>query len=113
MCVLTIKQGKKILPTPAKLCIIVLGNLKDWVWTKSEKFSPVLCADSLRYIVNKAVNNLRLFNQSDCKDRFCNGYLSYDKVAIVGPPNDNPSASKHKFWLLKKTLCGLCCSLRH
>jgi hypothetical protein len=47
ICVLTIKQDKNLLPQHAKSCIVVLGNHKDRVWSKLDKFAPVLWGDSL------------------------------------------------------------------
>ena len=113
MYVLTIKRDENLLPVRAKTRIVVLGNHEDRVWSKSEKFAPVLRADSLRYIVSMAVQKRRLLKQGDCKNAFCNGDLPEDEVTIVRPPNGDPSAAKHEFWLLKKTLYGLRCSPRH
>ena len=113
MCVLTIKRDENLLPIRAKSRIVVLGNHEDRVWTKSEKYAPVLRADSLRYLVSMAVENRRLLKQGDCKNAFCNGDLPKDEITIVRPPNGDPSASKHEFWLLKKTLYGLRRSPRH
>jgi hypothetical protein len=54
MCVLTIKRDENLLPQHAKSCIVVLGNHKDRVWSKSNKFAPVLWGDSLRFLVSMA-----------------------------------------------------------
>ena len=59
------------------------------------------------------VESRRLLKQRDCKNAFCNCDLREDEVTIVRPPNGDPSASKHEFWLLKKTLYGLRRSPRH
>ena len=113
MCVLTIKRDENLLPVRAKLRIVVFGNHEDRVWTMSEKFAPVLRANSLCYIVSLAVQKRRLLKQGDCKNAFCNGDLPDDEVTIVRPPSGDPSATKGEFWLLKKTLYGLCRSPRH
>ena len=60
-----------------------------------------------------AVENRRLLKQGDCKNAFCNGDLPKDEITIVRPPSGDPSASKHEFWLLEKTLYGLRRSPRH
>ena len=59
MCVLTIKKDENLMPLRAKSRVVVLGNHKDWVWTKSEKFAPVLRPDSLRFLTSLAVNHRR------------------------------------------------------
>jgi hypothetical protein len=41
MCILTIKRDKNLLPQHAKSWIVVLGNHKDRLWSKSAKFAPV------------------------------------------------------------------------
>ena len=98
---------------PSYAYIVVLGNHENRIWTKSEKFALVLWPDLLRYIASLAVQKRRLLKQGDCKNMFCDGDLLENGVAIVRPPNGDPSAAKHKFWLLKKTLYGLCQSPRH
>ncbi len=42
MCVLSIKKDEMLNPLRAKSRILVLGNHEDCVWTKSEKYAPVL-----------------------------------------------------------------------
>ena len=42
MCVLTIKPDKMLRPHRAKARIVVLGNHEDRIWTKSDKYAPVL-----------------------------------------------------------------------
>ena len=83
------------------------------MWSKSEKYAPVLRSDLLRFLVSMAVDNRRVLNQGNYKNVFCNGNLLPDKVAIVRPPKGNPSAKKNTFLLLKKTLYGLRRSPRH
>jgi hypothetical protein len=55
MCVLNIKKDEMLNPLCAKSRIVVLGNHEDRVWTKSEKYAPVLRSDSLRLMVSLAV----------------------------------------------------------
>jgi hypothetical protein len=71
MCVLTIKPDKKMNPNQAKSCIVMLGNYKDRIWFKSEKYAPALCPDTMRLIVSMAVEQQRTLNQGDCKNAFC------------------------------------------
>jgi hypothetical protein len=42
MCVLSIKKDKMLNPLHAKSQIVVLSNHDNCVWTKSEKYAPVL-----------------------------------------------------------------------
>ncbi len=47
MCVLTIKPDEMLRPHCAKARIVVLGNHEDCMWTKSEKYAPVLRPNTL------------------------------------------------------------------
>jgi hypothetical protein len=61
-----------------------------------------------------AVKQQHTLNQGDCKNTFCQGILPLDKITIIKPPiGSNPNAKKEKYWLLKRTLYGLCCSPHH
>jgi hypothetical protein len=113
MCVLTIKKDKQLRPLCAKSCIVVLGNHEDQVWSKSNKFAPVLCQDSLCFLTSMAVLARHSLHQGDCKNAFCQGILPPDKITIVRPPSGNPEAEPGKFWLLKQTLYGLRRSPQH
>ena len=113
MCVLTIKKDEKLRPLRAKSRIVVLGNHEDCVWRKSEKFAPVLCQDSLRFLTSMAVASRRPLRQGDCKNTFCQGILPPDEVTIVRPPSGNPEATPDEYWLLKQTLYNLRRSPRH
>ena len=55
MCVLIIKPDEMLLPHRTKSCIVVLGNHEDRIWSKSEKYAPVLCPDTLRLITSMAI----------------------------------------------------------
>ncbi len=70
MCVLTIEPDKMLWPHRAKSRIIVLGNHKDWIWSKPENYGPVLCPDTLRIIVSMAVQQRCTLKQGDCKNAF-------------------------------------------
>ena len=113
MCILTIKKDEQLRPLRAKSRIVVLGNHEDRVWSKSDKYAPVLCQDSLRFLTSMAVNARRPLRQGDCKNAFCQGILPPDETTIVRPPSGNPEAEPGEYWLLKRTLYGLRRSPRH
>jgi hypothetical protein len=107
MCVLTIKKDENLLPLHAESNIVVLDNHKDRVWSKSDRYAPVLCCDSLRFLVSLAVEKRRPLRQGDCKNVFCQGILSPDEITIVCPPSGDPDANPNEYWLLLWTLYGL------
>ena len=113
MCVLTIKPDEMLRPHRAKSRIVVLGNHEDRIWTKSEKYAPVLRPDTLRLIVSMAIQQRRTLKQGDCKNAFCQGILPPDEITIVKPPIGDPDANKDEYWLLKRTLYGLRRSPKH
>jgi hypothetical protein len=96
MCVLTIKQDKNLLLQHAKLHIVVLGNHEDRVWSKWDKFAPVLRGDSLRFLVSMAIQQRQPLCQGDCKNVFCQGILPPEEVTIVGPTSSDSDAKPHK-----------------
>ena len=113
MCVLTIKKDEMLNPLRAKSRIVALGNHEDRVWSKPEKYAPVLRPDTLRLLVSMAVEHRRTLKQGDCKNAFCQGILPADEITIVKPPIGDPDAEKDEYWLLKRTLYGLRRSPRH
>jgi hypothetical protein len=113
MCVLSIKKDENLNPLRAKSRIVVLGNHEERVWTKPEKYAPVLRPDSMRLLVSLAVERHRTLKQGDCKNAFCQGILPNDEITVVLPPIGDPDAAKNEYWLLKKTLYGLRRSPRH
>ena len=105
MCDLTIKKKDKNLhPLRAKSRIVVLGNHKDCVWKKSDKFALVLRQDSLRFLTSMDVTSRRPLCQGDYKNAFCQGILPPNEITIVRPPSGDPEASPDEYWLLKRTL---------
>ena len=80
---------------------------------KSNCFAPVLWFDSLQFLVSLAVQHRRGLKQGDCKNAFCQGILPTKEITIVCPPSGDPDAPKGEYWLLQKTLYGLCRSPRH
>ena len=113
MCVLTIKKDENLCPLRAKSRIVVLGNHEDRLWSKSDRFAPVLRQDSLRFLASLAVEKRRALRQGDCKNAFCQGILPPEEITIVRPPSGDPDADPHEYWLLRKTLYGLRRSPRH
>ncbi len=91
----------------------MLGNHEDRIWSKSDRFAPVLRGDSLHFLVSLAVEKGRPLCQGDCKNAFCQGILPPDKITIVHPLAGDPETNPNEYWLLQKTLYGLCCSPRH
>jgi hypothetical protein len=113
MCVLTIKPDEMLNPHRAKSPIIVLGNHEECRWSKSDKYAPVLCTNTLHLIVSMAIEQRKVLQQGDCKNAFCQEILSLDEITIVKPPIGDPNAKTDKYWLLKRTLYGLWRSPRH
>jgi hypothetical protein len=113
MYVLSIKKDKMLNLLCAKSRIVVLGNHEDRVWSKPEKYAPVLRPDMLRLLVDMAVERCCTLKQGNCKNDFCQGVLPADEITIVMPPIGDPDAKKDESWLLKQTLYGLCRSPRH
>jgi hypothetical protein len=100
MCVLTIKKDEHLMPLRAKSRIVVLGNRECRDWSKSNWLAPVLCFDSLHFLVSLAVQHRRGLKQGDCKNAFCQGILPPEEVTIVCPPSGDPDAPKDEYWLL-------------
>ena len=113
MCVLTIKKDENLLPLCAQSRIVVLGNHEDRIWSKSDRFAPVLRGDSLCFLVSLAVEKRRPLWQGDCKNAFCHGVLPPEETTIVCPPSGDPESDPNEYWLLLKTLYGLRRSPRH
>jgi hypothetical protein len=113
MCVLTIKKDKNRLPLCAKSLIIMLGNHEDQVWSNLDRFAPVLCGNSLRFLVSLAVKKRHPLHQGDCKNAFCQGILPPEEITIVRTPAGDPDTDPNEYWLLQCTLYGLCHNLRH
>ncbi len=88
-------------PLQAKSHIIVLGNHEDRIWTKPEKYAPVLQPDTMHLLVSMAVKQRRTLKQGNCKYAFCQGIFLDNEITIVKPPIGNPDAKKDKYWLLK------------
>jgi hypothetical protein len=107
MCVLTIKKDTNSLPLWAKSRNVDLGNYKNHVWSKSDKFALVLHGNSLRCLVSLAVQHHRPLRQGNCKNAFCQDILPPDEINIVCPPLSNPNADPKEYWFLLRTIYGL------
>ncbi len=83
MCVLTVKRDENLNPLRAKSWIIILGNHENHVWSKSNRFAPVLCSNSLHFLVSMAVEKRCPLCQGDCKKAFCQGILPPKEVTII------------------------------
>jgi hypothetical protein len=101
------KQDENLLPRRAKTQIVVLGNYEDRLWSKSDKFAPVLQSESLCLLVSMVLEKQHPLCQGDCKNAFCQGILPPKEVTIVCPPLGDPGANPHKYWLLQQTFYGL------
>ena len=101
------------MPLRAKSRLVVFGNHEDRDWSKSDQFAPVLCSDSLHFLTSLAVERRHILKQGDVKNTFCNGVLPPEEVTIIHPPQGDPTAKPDEYWLLCKTLYGLCCSPGH
>jgi hypothetical protein len=80
---LTIKKDKNLLPLRAKFRIVALGNLEERLWSKTDRFAPVLCQDSLRFLTSLAVEKRRALRQGDCKNAFCHGILPPEETTMT------------------------------
>jgi hypothetical protein len=107
MCVLTVKCNENFILLWAKSWIVVLSNHEDLVWSKSDCFAPVLCSNSLRFLVSMAVEKHCPLCQGDCKNAFCQGILPPEEVTIVRSPSGDPKAEPNEYWLLLRMLYGL------
>ncbi|EJK68971.1 hypothetical protein THAOC_09816 [Thalassiosira oceanica] len=108
MCVQTIKTDENGAPDRAKSRIVVLGNLEDRLWEKSDRYAPVLQYSSLRLLTSMAVEKRRkLLHQGDFKNAFVQASLPDDEMTIVRPPIGDPDSDLDEFWLLQRSLYGL------
>ena len=95
-------------PLGTKSQIVVLGNFEDCPYQKYQRYAPVLKYISLRLLTAKAVGYKRILQQGDCKNGFCNAILPDNEVTVIRPPIGDPDFQEYEYWLLKKTLHGLC-----
>jgi hypothetical protein len=91
------KEDEMMNSLRAKFCIVVLGNHDDRVWTKPEKYAPVLCPDSMCLMVSLAMEHHCTLKQGNCKNTFCQGILPDDEITIVKPTIGDPDTTKNKY----------------
>ena len=113
MCVLLVKNYKYGKPLRAEFRIVVLGNFEDRLYQKYQRYALVLKYSSLRHPTAKCVGDKRILQQGDCKNTLCNTTLSDNEVTVIRPPIGDPAFQEDEYWLLKKTLYGLCRSPHH
>jgi hypothetical protein len=92
---------------------VVLGNLEETIWSKSDIHAAVIRKESNRLLTTMSVERGHIQKQGGCKNAFCHPILPGDKILIVCPPPGCPISKPGEYWLLRKTLYGLCCSSKH
>jgi hypothetical protein len=112
MCIFTVKHHNGV-PTRAKSRVVVLGNLEQKSWSKTDCFSPVFSIPMIRLLTALAVHNGRTLKQADCKFAFIQATLPSEEVTVVKPPLGCPFLSPRQYWQLKKSLYGLRRAPRH
>jgi hypothetical protein len=109
----TVKKDENGLPVRAKSRIVVLGNLEETIWSKSDVHAPVIRKESDHLLTTMAVERGRIQKQGDCKNAFCHPILPNDEIVIVRPLPGCPISKPGEYWLLRKTLYGLRRSPKH
>jgi hypothetical protein len=99
MCIFTVKHHNGV-PTRAKSCIVVLGNLEQMSWSKTDCFSPVVSIPMICLLTALAVHNGRTLKQADCKFAFIQATLPSEEVTVVKPPLGCPFSASHQYWQL-------------
>jgi hypothetical protein len=94
-------------PTRAKSCIVVLGNLEHRTWTKANCFSPVISIPMICLLTSMAVQNRSTLKQADRKFVFIQASLPSEEHTVVKPPLGCPFSKPCQYWRLKKSLYGL------
>ena len=101
MNLFTIKNDKEGNPVRAKSRIVALGNLEKRIWSRGDRYAPVLSSTASQLLLSMAVSDGRKLKQGDCKNAFCNGILPEDEICIVKPPLGCPR-STGSYWKLNK-----------
>ncbi len=70
-----LKKDENLFPLCTKLQTVVLGNHKDCVWSKNEWHAPVLCGNSLCFLVSMAVNACCPLCQGNYKTNFVKAFF--------------------------------------
>ena len=98
------KDGK---PLRAKSCIVVLGNSKECLYQKLQRYALVVKYTSLCLLTTKSVGDKRILQQINYKNAFCNTNLTDDEVTVIRPLIGDPDFQDDEYLFLKKTLYGL------
>ena len=113
MAMSTIKFDEAGNPKRAKYRIVVLGNLDQHTWSKSETYAPVLSLIDLRTMSMLAIHHRRILKQDDFKQAFVQATLPPNEQYILKPPHGCPISEPNTYWLLTRTLYGLKRSAKH
>ena len=100
-------------PNRAKSRIDALGNLVRRIWSREDKYAPVLSSTAACLLTSMVIDDGCCLKQADCKNVFCNGILPEDEICIVKPPAGCPRSTKGTVWKLNITLYGLTRSAYH
>ena len=98
------KEGKPLCDNSR---IIVLGNLEDRLYQKSQRYATVIKYISLRLLTSKSVGDKGILQQVDFKNSFCNATLPDDEVTVIRPHIGDPDFQEDEYWILKKTFYQL------
>ena len=88
MNLFTIKPDMKGNPTRAKSRIVALGNLEKRIWSREDRYAPVLSATAAQLLTSMAVEDGRRLKQGDCKTRFVTEYYPTMKYVLSSHPPD-------------------------
>ena len=113
MNLFAIKPGMDGSPNRAKSRIVALGNPERRIWSRADKYAPVLSSIAVRLLTSTAVDDGRRLKQANYKNAFCNGILPENEICIVKSPANYPRSTRGTFWKLNKTLYELTCSAHH
>ena len=72
------------------LVIIVIGDFKDCIYQKPQRYAPLLKYTSLRILKDKAVGEKYILQQVDCKNTLCKATLPDGEVTVIRPPIGDP-----------------------
>ena len=104
MCVLDVNNVNDAKPLIAKYCIVVLWNVEDRLYQKSQSYAPVLKYISLRLLTTRSVREKHILQQGDCKNKLWNETLPDNKVTVICPPNGDPAFNTDAYWMPDKTI---------
>ena len=107
MNVQVIKPNEKGNPDCVKSQIVALGNHNDDIWSKSDRYAPVINKTNHQLLTSLAVGMGRTQKQGDCKNAFLQPTLPEDEVVVCSPPLGCPYSDPDELWLMKKTIYGL------